>query len=82
VYPDPRIEGHFNCNLRRLVDYPNLWGYARDLFQLPGIAKTVNFDHIRRHYYGSHTISPNGIIPIGPELDFSALHKREIRRTL
>jgi len=54
VYPGRRIEGHFKCNLRRLVDYPNLWGYARDLFQLYGIAKPVNFDHIRRHYYGSH----------------------------
>jgi putative glutathione S-transferase len=64
--------GHFKCNLRRLVDYPNLWRYARDLYQLPGIAQTVNFDHIRRHYYGSHKkINPNGIVPIGPELDFT-----------
>jgi glutathionyl-hydroquinone reductase len=65
--------GHFNCNLRRLSDYPNLSRYARELFQMPGIAATVNFDHIRRHYYTSHkTINPNGIVPIGPELDFSA----------
>ena len=70
--------GHFKCNLRRLIDYPNLFGYARDLYQLPGVAGTVNFDHIRRHYYTSHkTINPNGIVPIGPELDFSTPHGRE-----
>jgi putative glutathione S-transferase len=64
--------GHFKCNLRRLVDYSNLSRYVRDLFQLPGIAQTVNFEHICKHYYGSHkTINPNGIVPIGPELDFS-----------
>jgi putative glutathione S-transferase len=69
--------GHFKCNVRRLVDYRNLWGYTRDLFQLPGIAQTVNFDHIRRHYYTSHkAINPSGIVPIGPELDFSAPHGR------
>jgi putative glutathione S-transferase len=65
--------GHFKCNLRRLVDYPNLSRYVRDLFQLPGISGTVNFDHIRKHYYTSHkAINPTGIVPIGPELDFSA----------
>jgi putative glutathione S-transferase len=65
--------GHFKCNLRRLVDYPNLSRYARDLFQLPNIAATVNFEHIRKHYYTSHkAINPTGIVPIGPELDFSA----------
>jgi glutathionyl-hydroquinone reductase len=65
--------GHFKCNLRRLVDYPNLWRYARDLFQFPGISGTVNFEHIRKHYYTSHkAINPTGIVPIGPELDFSA----------
>ena len=70
--------GHFKCNLRRLIDYPNLFGYTRDLYQLAGIAETVNFDHIRRHYYTSHkAINPNGIVPIGPELDFSAPHGRE-----
>ena len=63
--------GHFKCNLRRLVDYPNLSRYARDLFQLPKIAETVNFDHIRKHYYTSHkVINPTGIVPIGPEVDF------------
>jgi putative glutathione S-transferase len=65
--------GHFKCNLRRLVDYPNLSRYARDLFQFPRISGTVNFDHIRKHYYTSHkAINPTGIVPIGPELDFSA----------
>ena len=69
--------GHFKCNVRRLVDYRNLWGYTRDLFQLPGIGQTVNFDHIRRHYYTSHkAINPSGIVPIGPELDFSGAHGR------
>jgi putative glutathione S-transferase len=59
--------------LRRLVDYPNLSRYARDLFQLPGIAETVNFEYIQKHYYTSHkAINPTGIVPIGPELDFSA----------
>ena len=75
--------GHFKCNLHRLVDYPNLWGYSRDLYQFPRIAETVNFDHIRRHYYTSHkAINPNGIVPIGPELDFSAPHGRGVRRPL
>ncbi len=65
--------GHFKCNLRRLVDYPNLSRYARDLFQFPRISGTVNFDHIRKHYYTSHkAINPTGIVPIGPELNFSA----------
>jgi glutathionyl-hydroquinone reductase len=74
--------GHFKCNLRRLVDYPNLWGYTRDLFQMPGIAGTVNFDHIRNHYYGSHrTINPTGIVPIGPELDFRTPPERDVLRS-
>jgi putative glutathione S-transferase len=63
---------HFKCNLRRLVDYPNLWDFTRMLFQRPQIHTTVNFDHIKRHYYGSHrSINPSGIIPAGPILDFS-----------
>ena len=70
--------GHFKCNVRRLTDYPNLSAYARDLFQIPGVATTVHFDHIRNHYYGSHkTINPTGIVPIGPQLDFTAPHGRE-----
>ena len=69
--------GHFKCNIRRIVDYPNLWGYLRDLYQVPGIADTVNMDHIKTHYYGSHaTINPTGIIPVGPALDFDLPHQR------
>ena len=70
--------GHFKCNLYRIVDYPNLWGYLRDLYQVSGIADTVNMDHIKTHYYGSHeTINPTHIIPIGPDIDFNAPHNRE-----
>lgn len=69
--------GHFKCNLRRLTDYPNLWAYTRDLYQWPGIAGTVNFTHIKRHYYESHkTINPTGVVPLGPILDFTAPHGR------
>jgi len=69
---------HFKCNRRRIVDYPALWGYVRDLYQMPGVAATVRFDHIARHYYRSHrTINPTGIVPIGPELDLDAPHGRE-----
>ena len=70
---DPVYVGHFKCNLRRLVDYPNLWDYTRELYQLPALRPTVRFDHIKRHYYGSHTpINPTGIVPLGPLLDFDA----------
>ncbi len=70
--------GHFKCNLRRIVDYPNLSGYLRDLFQQPGVAETVDFDHIKRHYYGTHgSINPSGIVPLGPVLDLDAPHGRE-----
>ena len=73
--------GHFKCNLRRLVDYSNLSRYARELFQLPGVGQTVNFEHIQKHYYTSHnTINPNGIVPIGPELDFSGAHGHGVPR--
>jgi len=69
--------GHFKCNVRRIVDYPNLWGYVRDLYQQPGIGETVKLDHIKRHYYASHdTINPTGVIPIGPETDFEEPHGR------
>ena len=69
--------GHFKCNLRRLVDYPNLWDYTRALYQHPGIAATVNMEHIKRHYYESHErVNPSGIVPIGPALDFDAPHGR------
>jgi len=69
---------HFRCNLRRLADYPNLSAYARELYQVPGIAATVDFDHIKCHYFTSHpTLNPLGIIPAGPALDFDAPHGRE-----
>ena len=75
---DPVYHGHFKCNRRRLADYPNLWGYARELYQHPGVAETVNFDHITRHYYQSHeTINPTRIVPVGPEIDWMAPHGRE-----
>ncbi|MGB3493824.1 MAG: glutathione S-transferase family protein [Elainellaceae cyanobacterium] len=74
---DPVYVGHFKCNIRRIVDYPNLWGYVRELYQMPGVAETVNFSHIKQHYYGSHhTINPAGIVPVGPEIDFAAPHSR------
>lgn len=69
--------GHFKCNLRRIADYPNLSNYLRELYQLPGIAETVNLDHIKQHYYGSHRhINPTGVVPKGPRLDFTAPHDR------
>jgi len=69
--------GHFKCNLRRIVDYPNLGNYLRDLYQVAGIAGTVDLAHIKQHYYASHrTINPSGIVPLGPALDFSAPHDR------
>jgi putative glutathione S-transferase len=72
--------GHFKCNLRRIEDYPNLSNYLRDLYQVPGIAETVDMDHIKRHYYTSHRhINPTGIVPKGPALDFSAPHDRARR---
>ncbi len=68
---------HFKCNRKRLIDYPNLWAYTRDLYQHPGVAATVRLDHIVRHYHFSHeTISPHRIIPINPVLDFDAPHGR------
>ena len=75
---DPVYVGHFKCNIRRLVDMPNLWAYARDIYSLPGVAGTVNFEHIKRHYYESHRgVNPTGIVPLGPVLDFAAPHGRE-----
>ena len=69
--------GHFKCNIRRIVDYPNLWGYLRDLYQVPGIAETVSIEHIKAHYYTSHAnINPTRIIPVGPLLDFNEPHDR------
>jgi len=69
--------GHFKCNIRRLVDYPNLWGYARDLYQRDGFGDTVNFDHIKRHYYMTHDkLNPSRIVPAGPIVDWRAPHER------
>ncbi len=74
---DAVYHGHFKVNRKRIEDYPNLSNYLRDLFQQPGVAKTVDFSHIKTHYYGSHkTINPTGIIPKGPELDFLRPHDR------
>lgn len=75
---DPVYYGHFKCNLRRIVDYPNLYGYLRDLYQIDGIAGTVDFDHIKRHYYITHDdINPTRIVPIGPIMDLGSPHGRE-----
>ncbi len=75
---DAVYHGHFKCNRQRLIDYPNLWAYTRDLYQAPGVAETVNMDHIKTHYYGSQrTINPTGIVPKGPEVDFLARHNRD-----
>jgi glutathionyl-hydroquinone reductase len=75
---DPVYYGHFKCNLRRIVDYKNLYGYLRDLYQIDGIAETVNFDHIKRHYYVTHDdINPTRIVPIGPLQDLNSPHGRE-----
>ncbi|MFT5009073.1 MAG: putative glutathione S-transferase [Granulosicoccus sp.] len=69
--------GHFKCNNKRIVDYPNLSNYVRELFQVPGVAETVDLTHIKRHYYFSHrSINPDGIVPLGPVQDFSASHDR------
>jgi putative glutathione S-transferase len=74
---DAVYHGHFKCNLRRIVDYPNLSNYLRDLYQMPGVAETVNMDHIKTHYYASHrSVNPTGIVPIGPDQDLNAPHDR------
>jgi glutathionyl-hydroquinone reductase len=73
--------GHFKCNRDRLVDFPELWDFTRTLYQVPGVAATVRFDHIKTHYYGSHrTINPTGIIPAGPRIDFAAPTRRAAPR--
>lgn len=74
---DPVYVTHFKCNLRRIVDYPNLSNYLRALYQVPGVAATCNLDHIKRHYFQSHTrLNPRGIVPLGPLLDLDAPHDR------
>ncbi|WP_299806221.1 glutathione S-transferase family protein [uncultured Shewanella sp.] len=70
--------GHFKTNKKRIADYPNLQGYLKDIYQIPGVAKTVNFEHIKQHYYFSHdTINPTRIVPKGPLLDFDSPHQRQ-----
>lgn len=74
---DPVYVGHFKCNLRRLIDYTNLWGYLCDLYQVEGVKETVHMDHIKTHYYTSHAaINPNGIVALGPIMDLDAPHDR------
>jgi len=74
---DPVYVGHFKCNIRRIADYPNLSNYLRGLYQQPGISRTVNMEHIKRHYYESHTsINPSRVVPLGPDIDFSIPHNR------
>ena len=74
---DPVYHGHFKCNRRRIVDYPNLYAYLRELYQVPGVADTIDFDHIRKHYYGSHEwINPSGIVAVGPQLALQDPHRR------
>ncbi|CAN0434532.1 unnamed protein product, partial [Scytosiphon promiscuus] len=75
---DPVYVGHFKCNIRRIADYPNLSNYLRDLYQVDGVRETIHMDHIKKHYYASHTmINPTGIIPDGPVLHFDAPHNRD-----
>ena len=72
---DPVYVGHFKCNIRRIIDYPNLSNYLRDLYQQPGIEETVNMQHIKEHYYGSHeTINPSRVVPMGPDIDLTHPH--------
>ena len=75
---DPVYHLHFKCNRKRIIDYPNIWAYTRELYQWPGVAGTIDFDHIVRHYHYSHdTINPYRILPINPEIDWQAPHGRE-----
>ena len=75
---DPVYVGHFKCNVKRIVDCPNLWGYTRDLYQQPGVAGTVDLAYTKTHYYGSHGgINPTGVVPVGPEVDFQTPHDRD-----
>ena len=74
---DPVYFSHFKCNLRQIKDYPNLSNYLRELYQIPGVAETVNFKHIKEHYYKSHeSINPSRIVPKGPDINLSAPHNR------
>lgn len=69
---------HFKCNIRHIMDYPNLWNYLKELYQVPGVKETCNFDHIKRHYYRSHpNVNPSRIVPKGPLIDFESHHNRD-----
>ncbi|MBW4651464.1 MAG: glutathione S-transferase family protein [Kaiparowitsia implicata GSE-PSE-MK54-09C] len=75
---DPVYYVHFKCNLRHIFQYPNLWGYLRDIYQTPGVAETCDFDHIKQHYYRSHPkVNPFGVVPVGPKLDLEGDHGRD-----
>jgi putative glutathione S-transferase len=75
---DPVYHVHFKCSRRRLRDYPNLWNYTKELYQLPGVAETVNMDHIKEHYYTTHeSINPKRIVPVGPDVDYTEPHDRD-----
>lgn len=75
---DPVYHGHFKCNIRRIEDYPHMAGYLRELYQWPGVADTVDFEHIKQHYYYSHdTINPTRIVPLGEGLDLTLPHGRD-----
>ena len=75
---DAVYHGHFKCNRQRLEDFRNLPGYVRDIYQLPGVRETVDFNHIKRHYYASHqTINPTGVVPVGPDIDYGSPHGRD-----
>jgi len=77
VRHDPVYFGHFKCNLRRIFDYPNLWNYTKELYQVPGVAETVDLHHIKHHYYASHeTVNPTRIVPVGPQIDYTTPHDR------
>ena len=75
---DPVYVGHFKCNRQRIADYAHLSAYLRDLYQQPGVAETVDFRHIKEHYYQSHeSINPTRIVPVGPDLDLETPHGRD-----
>lgn len=75
---DPVYHYHFKCNRRRLRDYPNLWGYVRDLYQVPGVGETCNLEHVKLHYFASHeSINPTRVVPVGPDIDYTTAHDRD-----
>jgi putative glutathione S-transferase len=75
---DPVYYIHFKCNLKRIIDYPNLWNYLKDVYQYPGISESCNLQHVKEHYYWSHNfINPHRIIPVGPDIDYNEPHNRD-----